>query len=325
VTLFPGTTAPQFEDSTYTRYANIELAGEYVYFEVVVDGYAPHDGWRGHTCYDAYYRVHPDGTGLELLYVYDSRKCPNTVEDISYKEYYNERFEFSIEYPNTFVTTMLPANGDGIILESLDGSTKLTVSGSNNVLESTVESFVDDFINNHEDITFKEQKDNWFVASWIEGDKILYMKKVIGIGSSNTFIFEYPIEEKEYYDQVVNKLIESFDTPGILEAYAMSGEEEIEIFDYMKVCDLFIERFLIAGSEKDDITYALKGDPSDFIYKVFVGSFDEERDMYEIRLWRNTDTLQHFYYYDADTEKFYEDLADLEEITSDYIFFWSPF
>ncbi len=254
----------------------------------------------------------------------EKTKKDSTSKDISYKEYYNERFEFSIEYPSKFVTKMLPANGDGIILESSDGSAELTVSGINNVLDWTAKSCFDDFIKDHKNLSYKLQKDNWFVSSWNEGDNILYMKEIVGNGSINTFYFKYPLAEKEYYDQVVQKLVESFRTPGISEYHEINSYESQ--YDYGKVLDLFISRFLIASPDKDNITYALKSSPSEFLYTIHVDRFNEERDLYEIRLSRNTDTAQNYFYYDPKTEKFYDDGTDKEEITSDdNIYFWSPF
>jgi hypothetical protein len=123
---------------------------------------------------------------------------------------------------------------------------------------------------------------------------------------------------------VVKRLLKSFETPGISEIHGIVLDGNSH--DFGKVINLFISRFLIRNPDKDNPLYALKSSPSEFLYTVHVDRFDEEKGMYEIRLNRNTDTVQNYFYYDPETEKFYYDGADKEEITSDgSIFFWSPF
>lgn len=320
VTLFHGRMAPQNDHSTYTRYGNIEVVGDDIYFSVFVDGCLPSDRGRDHTCYEAYYRVHKDGSSLELLYEVINLKYKDSAEDIIYVEYDNGLFDYSIKHPNTFAIKKLPIDGDGAILESMDGRAKLTVLGINNVMDITAESSFDEFMKEHKDIVSQVQKDNYFIASWIEGDKILYKKEVVGSGSINSFTFEYPLEEEEYYKHVVDKLIESFWTPGILNKYAMSSMEGN--YDCKNVRNLFIKRFLIASPDKNNITYALKSNPLVFAYKVFVDRFDARKGMYVIRLSLCDDTAHNYYYYDPVTEKFYEYGENLEEIIfDDSIFF----
>ena len=190
----------------------------------------------------------------------------NSANDISYEVYYNDRFDFSIKYPDDFITETLPANGDGIVLKNLDGNAELTVSGINNLLGDTAESCYDDFIKSHEKISYKKQNDNWFVASWLEDDNILYQKEVVGTGSINTFIIKYPLNEQEYYDEVIISLLESFETPGISETHAMILEEQT--VDDEKVLNLFIEHYLIESPDTDNTFYALKGASTEFLYTV---------------------------------------------------------
>lgn len=142
-------------------------------------------------------------------------------KDITYKEYQNGRFGFSIDYPSTFITKLVPTNNDGIILVSPDGSVELTVSGINNVFNKTVNSYYNEFLSEQKNISYKKLQGSWFIASWTEGEDILYTKEVVGTGSVNTFIIKYPILKKEYYDPVISRLLGSFKTPGISEAHEM--------------------------------------------------------------------------------------------------------
>lgn len=139
-------------------------------------------------------------------------------EQISYKTYKNERFQFSVEYPGTFITKMLPENGDGIKLGAQDGSANLIVSGINNVLDETAPQLLANLVREHNP-SYKIIKENWFVASWAEGDRIVYEKCIVGSGSINTFVIEYPVNQKEIYDPVVEHLNASFKTPSINESH----------------------------------------------------------------------------------------------------------
>ena len=134
-------------------------------------------------------------------------------QQVLYEEYTNDRFGFAIQYPSTFMTKLLPDNGDGIILESPDKSAELTVSGINNVLNETPESTYNDLLKEHSNASYKMQEDDWMVVSWIEGDNIVYEKKVVGSGSSNTIIIKYPSNQKEYYSAIIAHLNSTFKTP----------------------------------------------------------------------------------------------------------------
>lgn len=136
-------------------------------------------------------------------------------EKISYKQYSNARFGFGIEYPGDFTVKTDPANGDGLVLQSGDGKSEITISGSNNVLNKTAKSEYDTLISKHSDAPYKKQQDNWFVVSWVEGDSIVYEKVVVGKGSVNTLLLKYPTSQKDYFNSIVSHLVDTFKTPGI--------------------------------------------------------------------------------------------------------------
>ncbi|MCT8977875.1 hypothetical protein N4T77_14845 [Clostridium sp. CX1] len=138
-----------------------------------------------------------------------------TEQQITYNFYKNSRYEFSVEYPGILQPQQLPANGDGIRLSTPDGSTELVVSGINNVLNYTSVSLYNELLEEIGSVSYKQHQDNWFVVSWVEGDRIVYEKCVVGNGSINSFIFKYPVSKKDYYDSVVSHLNSSFNTPGI--------------------------------------------------------------------------------------------------------------
>lgn len=140
-------------------------------------------------------------------------------EKISYKQYANARYGFSIEYPDNFTVKVNPDNGDGIVLQSRDGKSEITISGINNVLNNTAISEYNALVSEHSNAPYKKQQGNWFVVSWIEGDNILYEKVIVGTGSMNTLLIKYPTSQKDYFNPIVSHLEDTFKTPGIGSAH----------------------------------------------------------------------------------------------------------
>ncbi|MBV4419682.1 hypothetical protein KM800_10170 [Clostridium tyrobutyricum] len=144
----------------------------------------------------------------------------NSEKQISYIFYKNERYGFSIEYPDILKIKLESSeNGDGISLENSDNSAKFTVYGSNNVSNDTPMSIYNDLIKEHPNASYKKKVDNEVVFSWVHGDKIIYKDIVVGEGSKNTFTIEYPKDKKYYYNSVVSHLYSSFKTPDIAQSY----------------------------------------------------------------------------------------------------------
>ena len=67
ITLFTGTTLPEFDDSCHMGFWDIVVTDNYVLFTVFVWGYRDGDSWRGSLLYTADYRVDKDGNNLILL------------------------------------------------------------------------------------------------------------------------------------------------------------------------------------------------------------------------------------------------------------------
>lgn len=131
---------------------------------------------------------------------------------IEYKIYSNDRFGFKLSYPDVFVKSTESDNGDGITLESSDGSYKLLIWGANNIFNKTGNDLLEDaksrvaYISKEfseksfyrllysgggdgEEITFYE-------CSYIVGDKILSYK------------FSYPSAEKDKFTPIISYMTE---------------------------------------------------------------------------------------------------------------------
>lgn len=153
-------------------------------------------------------------------YVFSSKATYlKAAERLTYKNYYNQRYKFSIKYPDNLVKGEESTNGDGITLTNENGDVKLIVFGSNNIFDVTAKSAYEDTLKEIKNASYKKQSGNWYVVSWVKNDKIIYKKEVVGDGSINTLIFEYPLTQKKLYDEFLQNLDSYFKTPGIGEVH----------------------------------------------------------------------------------------------------------
>ena len=129
-------------------------------------------------------------------------------------QYVNERYGFRVSYPSFLISAPAPANGDGIRMYDKKGFV-LVASGINNVSEITFQSELDSQWEGIGKITYGVRGDNWFAISGFKGDKIIYIKSYIGSGAINHLYIEYPKDQKDKYDKIVEPISKSF-TPGDL-------------------------------------------------------------------------------------------------------------
>lgn len=136
---------------------------------------------------------------------------------IDYKKYQNKRFGFSIDYPRDFEKGEPPANGDGMVFTSPDGQAKLMAFGSNNPEGSSLQDVLQASKKSAQtEIAYQKVGSSYFVLSWQKDSSIYYLKSFVGRDSTNTFIFSYPRDEKDYYDPITIHLEPSF-KPGALQ------------------------------------------------------------------------------------------------------------
>ncbi|WP_312459060.1 hypothetical protein [Proteiniclasticum sp.] len=136
---------------------------------------------------------------------------------ITYKKYHNERYGFTISYPDYFIKGEPPANGDGLSFTGSDG-TSLSVSGSNNVMDDTAYSLYDNLLNSVDGVIYAEQNDNWYAVIGSDQDMMVYKREVVGSGSINTIVFYFPPEHHDKYKEYLNNMNIYFETPYIEES-----------------------------------------------------------------------------------------------------------
>ena len=135
----------------------------------------------------------------------------------TFQTYSNPRFNYSIEYPSRL---LIPRGdsppGDGQLFASEDLQAQMIIYGTLNVLEQTIRDL---FKQEARDVvtpkitkrvTYKRQKDNWFVISGYIGPKIFYQKTILSNDMFKTFYIEYPENQRHRYDPILSRLGNSF-------------------------------------------------------------------------------------------------------------------
>ncbi|WP_226659924.1 hypothetical protein [Pseudalkalibacillus hwajinpoensis] len=130
-------------------------------------------------------------------------------EDWTYDTYTNERFGFSIQYPSVLTVGSPPTNGDG--LNFSNDELEITVSGSHNSMDESIESIYQQAITNIEvPIAYDRLADHWFVLSYVENGMIIYEKFFYGDNVFNRFIITYPENKQEVYGPVTTHISDTF-------------------------------------------------------------------------------------------------------------------
>lgn len=146
---------------------------------------------------------------------------PEEVADadikLIWKSYHNQRFNFCVEYPSNFLTPQGESeNHDGNTFSNANGSSEMRASGIYNALDETVaEAFEratenDVYYDENKKITYKSQKDNWFVASGTYYESIFYVKSILVEDTFYTLYFEYHSSETDQFDEIIKRTTKDF-------------------------------------------------------------------------------------------------------------------
>jgi hypothetical protein len=119
-----------------------------------------------------------------------------------------------MRYPAFLISAPNPANGDGIRMYDKKGFV-LIASGINNISGETFQGELQSQRESIGKITYGVRGSNWFAISGIKENKIIYIKSYVGTGSINHLYIEYPKDQKDKYDKIVEAISKSF-SPGNL-------------------------------------------------------------------------------------------------------------
>ena len=148
----------------------------------------------------------------------DSGTTNGSSKGLEYKTYTNNRYGFSIDYPNNLTQDSPPQNGAGQSFKNADNSVVVSVSGSNNVFNETAKSLYDKQLSNLKvKPDYNVVKENYYVISWEQDGSVYYEYYSVGgnNGSIQGFEIKYPSNQKKNYEPMVDKIYKSF-KPGDL-------------------------------------------------------------------------------------------------------------
>lgn len=137
----------------------------------------------------------------------------NTIKELTYETYTNNKYGFSIDYPTNLIADTLPTNGDGLLFKSIDGTVSISVSGINNVSNETSESLYNRELSKLRvkpdyNALFKKS----YAISWDENGTTYYKYYVVCENNSSIqgFAIEYPTNQNDTYAPMIEKVYKSF-------------------------------------------------------------------------------------------------------------------
>jgi hypothetical protein len=149
---------------------------------------------------------------LFVIILFITLPVKSAAQNIS--QYVNERYGFRLNYPSSLISAPNPANGDGIRMYDKKGFV-VVASGINNESDITLQSELDSQWESIGKITYGVRGNNWFTISGVKENKVIFIKSFVGSGAINHLYIEYPKDQKDKYDKIVESISKSF-SPGDL-------------------------------------------------------------------------------------------------------------
>ncbi|MGG6893761.1 hypothetical protein [Rhizobium sp. BR 315] len=140
-----------------------------------------------------------------------------SVVAADFKLYENGRFGYVIDLPSDFKTVQTPDNGDGIGLNSADGTAKLSVWG--NYLTEGGFSQESDLRKKFESeegwkFTYEKRGASWASLSGAKGDRIIYMRQIaLCDNAMGNFTLEYPAAQQKRFGPLVDRMVKTLKAP----------------------------------------------------------------------------------------------------------------
>ena len=138
--------------------------------------------------------------------------CAEIVIDQNNPSYHNQRFGFAVAWSPGKYQVYEAENGDGITVTD-DQGLKMQVYAD--LSPRVEEQSLDDFLKKakaHPQAPYLkvDRANSYYALSYIENDKIIYIKQYYGQDHYPTLYFEYPKKFKKFYDKLVNSAVRSF-------------------------------------------------------------------------------------------------------------------
>lgn len=144
----------------------------------------------------------------------------STEQTTGYRYYYNQRFGFSLEYPNDFKRDEGSNDNNGSKFYSPDRNAILTVYGLNNTHRENPEVlYRTDLSVIKGTITYNVLQGNSYMISWTDNNNTFYRRVEAGLGCINVFMFQCPVSQTNMYNTTFDYINRSFKTGNLYEAY----------------------------------------------------------------------------------------------------------
>lgn len=128
------------------------------------------------------------------------------TDEVVYKQYVNSRFNYSLDYPDSFVKTQQPANNDGVQLRNPNDYATLDVYGSYRSV-STLDGDYQSALNRITGkLGYHTKGGNWYVVTWEKQGKLYYTKALYKNGKKAVFTLQFPAELKDEYSPILDHM-----------------------------------------------------------------------------------------------------------------------
>ncbi|GES46058.1 hypothetical protein RsS62_53100 [Rhizobium dioscoreae] len=140
-----------------------------------------------------------------------------SVVAADFKRYENDRFGYVIDIPSGFKTIQTSDNGDGIGLESADGTAKLSVWGNyltEGGFRQESELRRKFAIEDGWTFTYEKRSASWVSFSGTKGDRIIYMRQIaLCDDAMGNFILEYPAAQQKRFGPQIDRMVKTLSSP----------------------------------------------------------------------------------------------------------------
>jgi hypothetical protein len=197
-------------------------------------------------------------TGVALLSA--ALSCLGFAQNSTYQ---NASYGYSITYPSGLLLP-LGESDEGDVQTFVGGDARLLIWANPNpeVLGETLESLFNERMSDpNREVTYQVLRDDWFVISGYEAEKIFYEKTFVRGGVEYTFSITYAQEVRATFDAVVDTLENSFTVP-TTRVFSDAPASEVLLFDGKiayevdnSACAAFDAPTCLAVTSGDDFDY----------------------------------------------------------------------
>ena len=132
-----------------------------------------------------------------------------------WRTYENERFGYEVDYPEELTRVRKSDNGDGVELSSEDGDLFLTVWGSYNALNETIEEIKERSVASGKEAGWKmirgsdAMTHDFYSLTYDAGEHLVYEQYLMEDDTIMGLQFSYPKEDEKEFEAVVRRIADS--------------------------------------------------------------------------------------------------------------------